>query len=154
MDLGSPLIQCVHACVPAQSFSHVWPFVTPWAVGHQTPLSTEFSKQEYWSGFPFPPPGDPPDPRIKPASPASAEGFFTAEPSGKPSPVWPHGNSITSAKTLFSLRSHVQETGLRFKHIFLGTQATQYSRLALPVEPAPEGRVLVFCSPLSSWWLE
>ena len=53
----------------------------------QAPLSMEFSKQESWSGFPFPPPGDLPDPRIKPASPASAEGFFTGEPSGKPSPV-------------------------------------------------------------------
>ena len=52
----------------------------PWAVAHQTPLSMEFSRQEFWSGFPFPTPGDLPDPGIEPASPASpalAGGFFT-----------------------------------------------------------------------------
>ena len=43
-----------------------------------------FSRQEYWSGLPFPPPGDLPDPGIEPVSPASAGGFFTAEPPGKP----------------------------------------------------------------------
>ena len=40
----------------AQSFSHVQPFVTPWTVAQQVPLSTEFSRQEYWSGLPFPSP--------------------------------------------------------------------------------------------------
>ena len=52
----------------------------PWAVVHQTPLSMEFSRQEFWSGFPFPTPGDFPDPGIEPASlasPALAAGFFT-----------------------------------------------------------------------------
>ena len=45
----------------------------PWTVAHQAPLSMEFSRQEYWSGLPFPSPGDLPDPGIKPRSPA----FFT-----------------------------------------------------------------------------
>ena len=44
-----------------------------------------FFSQEYWSGLPFPPPGDPPDPGIKPVSPALAGGFFTTELLGKPS---------------------------------------------------------------------
>ena len=44
----------------------------------------EFSRQEYWSGFPFPSPGDLPDPGIEPAAPALARGFFTPEPAGKP----------------------------------------------------------------------
>ena len=51
------------------------------------PLSMGFSKQEYWSGLPFPSPGDLPDPRIKPVSPAApalAGGFFTTEPLEKP----------------------------------------------------------------------
>ena len=51
-----------------------------WTVAHQAPLSMEFSRQEYWSGLPFPPPGDLPDQEIKPVSltsPALAEGFFT-----------------------------------------------------------------------------
>ena len=45
-------------------------FVTPWTVAHQAVLAMEFSRQEYWSGFPFPSPRDLPDPRIKPGSPA------------------------------------------------------------------------------------
>ena len=44
---------------------------TPWTVAHQAPLSMGFSRQEYWSGLPFPPPGDLPDPRLKPTSNAS-----------------------------------------------------------------------------------
>ena len=52
------------------SLSHVRLFVTPWTVAHQTPLSVGFSRQEYWSGLPFPSPGDLLDPRIKPRSPA------------------------------------------------------------------------------------
>ena len=43
-----------------------------------------FPRQEYWNGLPFPSPGDIPDPGIEPKSPALADGFFTAEPSGKP----------------------------------------------------------------------
>ena len=43
---------------------------------YQAPLSKEFSRQEYWNGLPGPPPGDLPDPGIKPASPALAGGFF------------------------------------------------------------------------------
>ena len=53
---------------------------TPWTVARQVPLTMEFSWQEYWSGLPFPLPGDLPDPGIEPeslASPALAGGFFT-----------------------------------------------------------------------------
>ena len=57
--------------------SHVQLFVTSWTVAHQTPLFMGFSWQEYWNGLPFPPPGDPPNPGIEPASPALAGGFFT-----------------------------------------------------------------------------
>ena len=42
----------------------------PWTVAHQAPLSMEFSREEYWSGLPFPSPGDRPYPGIKPGSPA------------------------------------------------------------------------------------
>ena len=45
-------------------------FATLWTVAHQAPLSMGFSRQEYWSGLPFPSPGDLPDPGIKPAFPA------------------------------------------------------------------------------------
>ena len=56
-------------------------------IAHQAPLSMGFSRQEYWSGLPFPPPGDLPDAGIEPqslVSPAWAGGFFTIEPPGKP----------------------------------------------------------------------
>ena len=59
---------------------------TPWIVARQAPLSMEFSKQEYWSGLPFPSPETLLDPGIKPmssASPALADGFFITEPPGK-----------------------------------------------------------------------
>ena len=52
-----------------RSFSHVQLFVTLWTVAHHAPLSVGFSRQEYWSGLPFPLPGDLPDPKIKPAVP-------------------------------------------------------------------------------------
>ena len=67
--------------------SRVQLFVTLWTVAHQAPLSMEFSRQEYWSGLPFPSPGYLLHPGIKPvsvASPALAGRFFTTEQPGKP----------------------------------------------------------------------
>ena len=59
-------------------------------VAHQAPPSMGFSRQEYWSGLPFPSPGDLPDPGIKPRSPALQADTLTSEPLGKPSPSpWP-----------------------------------------------------------------
>ena len=61
-------------------------FATPRTVAHQDPLSKGFSRQEYWSGLPFPPPRDLPDPGIKPTSPTSpalAGKFFTTASPGK-----------------------------------------------------------------------
>ena len=71
----------------AQSLSRVQLFETPWTVAHQVPLSMEFSRQEYWSGLPFPTPGDLSDLGIEPRSPVSLAltgRFFTTVPSGKP----------------------------------------------------------------------
>ena len=59
-------------------------FATPWIVAHQAPLSMGFPRQEFWSGLPFPPPGDFPDPGIEPGSPALAGRLFTAKPFQKP----------------------------------------------------------------------
>ena len=59
-------------------------FVTQWTVACQAPLSMGFSRQEYFSGLPCPPPGDLPDPGIEPASPTLAGRFFTTEPPVKP----------------------------------------------------------------------
>ena len=59
-------------------FSRVRLFATLWTVARQAPLSTGFSRQESWSGLPCPPPGNLPNPGIKPASLTSADRFFTA----------------------------------------------------------------------------
>ena len=72
--------------VHAQPLSRVQLFATPGTVAHQVPLSTGFPRQEYWSGLPFPSPGDLLNPGIKPASPALAGGFFTTVPPGKSFP--------------------------------------------------------------------
>ena len=60
------------------------PFATSWTIALHDPLSMGFSRHEYWSGLPFPSPGDLPNPGIEPMSPALAGGFFTTEPPGKP----------------------------------------------------------------------
>ena len=56
---------------------------TPWTVARQAPLCMGFSRQEYWSGLPFLPPGDLPDPRIEPGSPALQAESSLSEPPGK-----------------------------------------------------------------------
>ena len=83
---NSSQILGLRLCVHAQLFSHVWIFATSRTVVRQAPLSMGFSKQECWSGFPLPPPGDLPNPQIKsksPVAPALVGGFFTSEPPGK-----------------------------------------------------------------------
>ena len=67
----------------AQLLLRVRLFVTPWTVALQALLFMGLSRQEYWSMFPFPPPGHLPDTGIKPASLALAGGFLTAKPSEK-----------------------------------------------------------------------
>ena len=82
---------CLHilACiseseVKVKSLSCVRLFVTPWTVAYQAPLSMGFSRQEYWSGLPFPSPGHLPNPGIKPGSPTLEADTLTSEPPGKP----------------------------------------------------------------------
>ena len=67
-----------------KSLSRVQLFATPWTVAHQAPPSMGFSRQEYWSGLPFPSPGDLPDLGIEPRSPALQADALTSEPPGKP----------------------------------------------------------------------
>ena len=68
----------------AQKLDHAQLFATPWTLACQASLSMGFSKQEFLSGLPFPPPEDLPDPGIEPVSPTSAGRFFTTEPPEKP----------------------------------------------------------------------
>ena len=68
----------------AQSLSCVQFFATPWTIARQAPLSMGFSRQEYWSGLPFPSPGDLPNQGIKPRSPAVQADSLLSEPPGAP----------------------------------------------------------------------
>ena len=65
-----------------KSFTHVRLFATPWTVAYQAPPSMRFSRQEYWSGLPFPSLGNLPDPGIEPGSPTLEADALTSEPPG------------------------------------------------------------------------
>ena len=67
-----------------KSLSRVQLFTTPWTVVYQALPSMEFSRQGYWSGLPFPSPGDLPNPGIEPGSPALRVDISLAEPPGNP----------------------------------------------------------------------
>ena len=72
-----------------------------------TPLFMGFSRQEYWSGLPIPPPGDLPHSVIEPASPA-LQAFFTTEPPGKPNIYRVYIKEITNKDLLYSSRDSTQ----------------------------------------------
>ena len=79
--------------------SRVQLFVIPWTVAQQVPLSTGFSRQEYWSGLPLPSPGHLPNPGIEPGSPALHTDSLLSEPQGKPLNIgrtdqWGHCNVL------------------------------------------------------------
>ena len=73
--------------VKVKLLSSVRLFVTPWTVAYQAPLSMGFSRQEYWSGLPFPSPGDFPNPGIEPGSPAFQADALTSEGSPNKSKI-------------------------------------------------------------------
>ena len=75
-----------------------------WTVPRQAPLSMEFSRQEYWSGLPFPSPGDLPDPGIKPQSLALHADSLLLEPPGKPKTVSRH-----CQKSAMGGKSHIHK---------------------------------------------
>ena len=93
-----------------KSLSRVQLFATPWTVAYQSPQSMEFSRQEYWSGLPFPSPGDLPHPGIEPESPALAGGFFTTESPGKPL-ISLRGPLITSSELRYICKDNVSKEG-------------------------------------------
>ena len=98
-------------------------FATPWTVARQVPLAMELSRQEYWSGLPFPPPGYLPDPEIEPRSPSLQAGFLPSEPPGvltspqsysksdiaeARSPEISYGDNVSLATTVTSLQGGQQ----------------------------------------------
>ena len=83
-------------CAVLSRFSHVQLFVTLWTVTHQA-LSMGFSRQDYWSGFPFPSPEDLPDPGIKPGYLSSQADSLPSEPPGKPQSKYRCNESILTS---------------------------------------------------------
>ena len=73
----------IHMKVKVKSLSCFRLFATPWTVAYQAPPSVGFSRQEYWSGLPFPSPGDLPNTGIEPGSPALRADALPSEPPGK-----------------------------------------------------------------------
>ena len=84
MPTCSPSFQktCQYVLCDVKSLSHAQPFVTLWTIARQTLLAMEFSKQEYWSGLPFPSSGDLSDPGIKPGYPALYVNSLPSKPPG------------------------------------------------------------------------
>ena len=83
----------------AQSLSLVQLSATPWTVARQAPLSMGFFRQQYWSGLPCPPPGDLPDPGIKPVSPGAPSLQADSLPlSHRGSPTYCYVNYISIKK--------------------------------------------------------
>ena len=131
----------------AQSFRPIRLLVTPWTVARQAPLSMGFSRQEYWSGLPCPPPGDLPEPGVEQEAPCTfciAGGFFTSEPLGKPQ--WPCmllqmaafpsfeklSNIPLYVNLTFSLFIH-QWAFISFAFMLLAAIGGHYNALCLPV---------------------
>ena len=94
---------CAQSCACACMYvpSRVRLFVTPWTVARQAPPSMGFSRQEYWSGLPFPSPGGLPDPGLEPAlAPALTSGFFTTSTAWETNPAAAAAKSLQSCPTL------------------------------------------------------
>ena len=93
------------------SLSHIWFFETPWTTAHQASLSLEFSRQDYWSGWPFPPPGDLPNSGIEPTS-ASLQADSLLSEGERTLMKWPHCESDVGGSLVSEAESTIlgQET--------------------------------------------
>ena len=88
-----------------KSLSRVQLFVTPWTVAYQAAPSVGFSRQEYWSGLPFPSPGDLPNPGIEPESPEFQADALTSEPPGKPKLIF----------TVYQLANYIRHKKVKYE---------------------------------------
>ena len=111
--------------VKVKSLSHVRLFAIPWTAAHQAPLSMGFSRQEYWSGLPFPSPGDLPHPGIKPRSPTLWTDALPSEPSGKSKQKWKSLNHVWLFETLWTIQSSGPNTGVGSLSLLQGIFSTQ-----------------------------
>ena len=125
-----------------KSLSRVRLFATSWTVAYQAPLSMGFFRQEFWSGLPFPSPGDLPDPGIEPGSPALQADALSSEPPRKPTRGrrGPQILPLFSSQGFFISAHRYVPFKCRTSPETLGTRAVEC-----------EGLVLWECRPFSSW---
>ena len=152
MNNPHSILSCEQLCFPnnwhatcmvcAQLLSHIRLPATPWTVARQAPLSMECSRQEYWSGLPFPAPGDLPEPGVKLSSlvsPALAARFFTTAPPGSPDLLY--GYFLTFLKTFnISTSLHCPAIWKGFLHLvnsYLLFQAHLTPKMAMPTQLTP-----------------
>ena len=109
-----------------KSLSRVQIFATLWTIAHQAPLSMGFSRQEYWSGLPFPSPGDLPNPGIEPWSPALQADALSSEPPGKPGLINHLGEAVGRLVLTLGMCSPFQI----FEHSNSNTQWTLVSQIS------------------------
>ena len=110
------------ACVLSH-FSPVWLFANLWTIVQQAPLSMGFSRQESWSGLPYPPPGDLPNPGIEPVpllSPALAGRFFTTRVTWE-APKWRENPCLLTGRLNI------------IKKLFLPSLIYRFNRIKMPV---------------------
>ena len=128
-----PLIYIPMNWSEVKSLSRIWLFATPWTIACKTPLSMEFSRQEYWSGLPFPFPGDLPDPGIEPRSPALQADALLSEPPGKPLYTYTkankHGFDYCSLMEKLEISQHKTSKFILFQNCF-----SCFRSFALPYE--------------------
>ena len=97
---------CVCICV----LSHVQLFATLQTAAHQAPLSMEYSRQEHWSGLPFPPPGDLPNPGTELVSPALVGGFFTTGATWKAPYTYIINDNLNCVENLSNMEGYKDES--------------------------------------------
>ena len=112
---------CESWCVPACWVASVVQLsATPWTVAHQTPLSMGFSRQEYWSGLPCPPPGALPSPRMKPMSPGSSALQADSVPLSHQGSPMNHGSHLQNYLNLYNAIKGVKLKRVLAKQITWG----------------------------------
>ena len=118
---------------------HVQFFATPQTIAHRAPLSMRFSREEYWSGLPFPSPGDLPNPGVEPVSlksPALADSLFTT------GTTWEAPNTILFLQVtplqlhsrlivieLLYVRSSISSLFLKFEHVILNQSNSFFRKM-------------------------
>ena len=113
-------------------------FVTLWIVAHQAPLPMEFSRQEYWSGLPFPSPGDLPHLGIKPCSPAFQADSLPSESPGKPSSVQFSYSVVSDSATPWTIACQAS----------LSINNSQSLLKLMSIESVTPSNHLILCCPL------